>query len=265
MKITVPDNINANDFPGENENFYRLLDYFVQHRYETVQLARNNITFEDNAFIQKIDYKFNHGEKVLFANNLKTKPVGLISVLSGDYEVAGSRLTFERNGQLGVTVNFTDSPTYLYLRRNANQSIPDNADTDVNWTTAYEQTGSGLKWEAGTTPSRITCVTPGYYEFNFTAAFDPSAAGIRAAWLLKNNTTPRYSMIDLPNNAGSIWLASGSAVIKMNTNDFVQLILFQNSGGALDARGNAAQEVQIIAKNVEYSPQSVPCVIYILG
>ncbi len=265
MKITVPDNINANDFPGENENFYRLLDYFVQHRYETVQLARNNITFEDNVFIQKIDYKFNHGEKVLFANNLKTKPVGLLSVLSGDYEVDGARLTFERNGQLGVTVNFTDSPTYFYLRRNANQSIPDNSDTAIIWNTAYEQVGSGLKWESGTTPTRITCVTPGYYEFNFTAAFNGSATGVRAAWLLKNGATPRYSMIDLPNNGADIWLSSGSAIIKMNANDYVELIVYQNSTLPLDARGGAAQEVQIIAKNIEYSPQSVPCVIYILG
>lgn len=265
MKITVPDNINANDFPGEDKNFYRLLDYFVQHRYETVQLARNNITFEDNVFIQKIEYKFNHGEKVLFANNLKTKPVGIVPILSGNYEVSGCRLTFERNGQLGVTVNFSDSPSYLYLRRNANQNIPNNTDTAIQWTNAYEQLGQGLAWDAGTNPSRIRCVTPGYYEFNFTAAFAGNATGIRAAWLSRNSTVPRFSMVDLPNNGASLWVNSGSAVMHLNATDYVELVLNQNSGAGLNAQGSAAQEVQIIAKNIEYSPQAVPCVIYVLG
>jgi len=268
MKITVPDNLNANDFPDENDNFYRLLGYFVQHRYETVQLSRNNITFEDNAYIQLIDYKFNHGEKAVFPNTLKSNPRGIIPIFSSKHAIDSCTIQLETNAKLGITVNFADSPTFFHLKRNSNQAIADATTTAIIWDSSYTRNGSGLNWDSGTNPTRVTCVTPGYYEFSYTVSFASNATGKRTCFFAKNGVIaapPLYSFISDSAAQTDIHSISSSVIIKLDVNDYVECYCYQNSTASLDVIGNSTAEVQLVAKNIEYAPQQIRCLLYVLG
>lgn len=268
MKITVPTTLNSNDFPGENDNFYRLLSYFQQHRYETIELSRNKITFEDNLYIQLIEYKFTHGVQALFSNTIKTKPRGILPVYAENAAIDAWEMDFYNTGQFGVTMYFKQPKTNIFLTRNANQSIADSMNTAIVWTTANIQDGKGLTWVSGTNPSRVTCSIPGTYLFSYTGAYESNVANLREFWISKNGviagTATRFATNILINSA-NIFQCTGSTPLSLVAGDYVELWTFQNSAGALNALGNGTSEVQLMAHSLEYSIADVPCVIYILG
>lgn len=269
MKITVPATLSSNDFPNEDDNFYRLLSYFQQHRFETIQLSRNNITFTDNVLIQEVNYKFTHGVKVAFANNLKTKPVGLVPVAAIGAAIDACELTIDNTGKTGITVYFKTQKTNLFLTRSANQSIPNATVTAIIWDINNIQEGAGLKWLTGTNPTRITCVTPGTYLFSYVGAYESNAVGIRAFTININGvatgTFSNFADQSLINNGVQIFQTTGSVPLELKTDDFIEVNTFQNSGGALNLLGHASQEVQLSAISLEYSLTNIPCVIYVLG
>lgn len=268
MKITVPDNLNANEFPGENENFYRLLDYFVQHRFETVQLARNNITLEDNAYIQVVEYKFSHGQKVLFANTLpgKTKPRAIIPVFSDGYMIDSWQMSFERGGQIGITLKFDNPDSYISLRRSNNVSVVDGDLVAVEWDVVAESLGDGLEFIS---PTQVICRKPGRYCFSYDAAWDYNNTGHRESFLAKNaNTTgtmSRFAYNSLPTNQNQDYCATGTYTFNLIENDYIELYVLQSSGGSLDYLGNNEYEVHLQANSVHYAPNNVNCILYVLG
>lgn len=268
MKIAAVKKFAREDFSGSPEWFNTFLDEINNFSDQMITFTENNIIYEDNIYCQPVDYNFNHGQQVKFLNKLQSKPRGLLAVAAQGYAIDAAELQYDNGGQIGITVYFNKSDSYFQLTRSANQTISDVTDTAIQWQVQTGLIGNGLEW--GTTnPTRVTCRTPGRYWIGYDFTFDGNATGSRASWLSKNgvvtNTLSRFGMNYLAANTTSLWTANGSHIFNLLQDDYVELWCYQNRGGNLDAIGNAAQEVNLTVKKVEYSPTNVPCKLYILG
>lgn len=268
MKIAAVKKFAREDFSGSPEWFNTFLDEINNFSDQMITFTENNIIYEDNIYCQPVDYNFTHGQQVKFLNKLKGKPRGLLAVAAQGYAIDAAELQYDNSGQIVITVYFNKPDTYFQLSRSANQTITNNTDTLIQWQVQTGLIGNGLEWSSSAN-TRITCITPGRYLFDYTLTFEPNNAGSRASWFTKNGVTTgtlsRFAMNYLINNGAYHWIATGSHVFNLNQNDYVELWCFQDRGGTLDVVGNNFLEVNLAVKKLEYSPTNVPCKLYILG
>jgi hypothetical protein len=80
--------------------------------------------------------------------------------------------------------------------------------------------------------SRFTATVPGYYQINASAYFYPSANGQCQIAIYKNGASYLVGSVVPNSNQGPACVAS--AVIQMAATDYLEIYVFQNSGGNLD-------------------------------
>lgn len=107
-------------------------------------------------------------------------------------------------------------------------------------TESFTQTESGM-WSSGT-PTRVTPQTAGVYLVTANVNFNTNATGVRGLGLYKNGTVNPFAYQDA---AGSASLSNGlflSGTVNLSVGDYVQPLVFQNSGGNLAyVAGNGEQ------------------------
>jgi hypothetical protein len=141
------------------------------------------------------------------------------------------------NGKLAGSISFdklieTDRPG-AFIYRNSNQSIPNNAGTFMTFTTMSRNVGAF--WNAGL-PTRLTIPTSAWYAVGFQGIWAANSTGQRYALLVVNGTVSLCFDVRQPvatfgtsHNLVSFFLFTAG--------DFLELQLFQNSGGALNFLG----------------------------
>lgn len=110
----------------------------------------------------------------------------------------------------------------------AGQVIPDNTDTVLDAATrefdTHAAVTTGSNW-------RFTAPVAGYYRVGVCAAFDANGGGTRAATIRKNGVA--HSTVDsqLSFGSGQTDVVQGSALIYLNPAEYVDVTVFQNTGG----------------------------------
>lgn len=123
----------------------------------------------------------------------------------------------------------------------ANQSIANTTFTTLAFNSErYDNDG---EHDNTTNNSRLTCKTAGKYRITANVQFASNATGYREVFFLVNGTTAIADIIQ-DANASFATTMSLSTTYELAVNDYVEVRVYQNSGGALNvsAVGNYSPE-----------------------
>jgi hypothetical protein len=139
-------------------------------------------------------------------------------------------------GQAGVgdVLDFLLNPPGAQVRRSTAQSIVNSGSGSA---IAFDTEDSDTDAMHSVNGTRLTCNTPGTYLISGMVPFDPNGTGSRDARIVKNATgvaIPGGRTILIPSGSVSITVPLAAIELPMIAGDFVELIAFQSSGGALN-------------------------------
>jgi hypothetical protein len=160
--------------------------------------------------------------------DIATGAVALATQVSGTLPVA--------NGGTGLTAG---GPTFsAYVP--ANFAIANSTDTKVPYSVEDWDTASCYD----TTNYRFTPTVAGYYQVNAALFINPPAGATSGYILLLYKNGGEYKLLD--RDQFEIYfnqLASGSAIVYLNgTTDYIEIFIFQNSGGSLNFGYNGSAQ-----------------------
>ena len=130
------------------------------------------------------------------------------------------------------------NPPRCSVRESASTNIPNNADTPIVWdVTEYDidvESGLATPWRTGTT-SKLYCHTAGLYHIGFGLSMQANATGLRIAYLRLNGSgaTPNLEVQQPSASASFAPQLVGSRDLVLAEGDYIELMGYQNSGGAL--------------------------------
>ena len=119
----------------------------------------------------------------------------------------------------------------------ANTSVIDNTTTVISFNNEVRDDGS--YFASPNTQFKVT--NAGWYELSGQVSFDGNATGVRRAWWRKNGsaTDNRYGQTMYSSKTGGAEdRLNATTSIYLNTNDYVELCVFQNSGSTLNVVAN---------------------------
>lgn len=126
-------------------------------------------------------------------------------------------------------VEFLAAPPAARVHRSTLQTVTTGGSGAVV-TFDVEDHDSDTMWTGGT---QVLVNTPGLYVVTAGAVFATNATGARQVGLRLNGTTV-IGGASVPGMAGSPIVLSGTAVYPLNIGDYLELLVFQSSGGDLD-------------------------------
>ena len=111
----------------------------------------------------------------------------------------------------------------------AAQSIPNNTNTVLDFGTkdfdTHNAVTTGASW-------RYTAPVSGYYRVAVCATFQANGGGTRAGILRKNGVDHSVMDSQLSFGSGQTDAVQGSALVQLNPGDYIDVVVFQNTGGA---------------------------------
>jgi hypothetical protein len=130
-----------------------------------------------------------------------------------------------------LTGQFERFDIYARVYNASNISINDSTWTYLTFG-AERQDTDGIHSKT-TNTGRLTCRTPGFYIIFGAVSFDTNATGIRRAAIeLNGSDYIAANRFDTSGTGNTTWaIATG---YYLNSDDYVQLAVYQTSGGALD-------------------------------
>lgn len=133
----------------------------------------------------------------------------------------------------GTVMVSSNMPAFLaYL--NVDQTISNSTQTKIQYGSEYFDTNNNYD---STTNYRFTPTVAGYYQINGTLQIQGNATGTLQLSIFKNGS--RYiGLSGVLNSALLNPITSGSAIVYCNgTTDYIELYVFQSSGGNLSIYG----------------------------
>jgi hypothetical protein len=123
---------------------------------------------------------------------------------------------------------------------NAAQSIATGVQTPLAFNTEiYDDAGMH---DPAVNPSRLVCGVAGTYYVQAGCEFVASAAGMRWMTLRRNGIAGEFQTIDRrPGHATIVVPLNVSVLLQLAVNDYVEAIVFQDSGAALVVEAGGAQ------------------------
>ena len=112
------------------------------------------------------------------------------------------------------------------------QSIPNATLTALTFNAEYFDT-DGMRDPLGVRPNALTVTTKGKYIVTANVGFNANAVGTRYVGIKLNNST-FVAQQTWAGFTGDSNIVSVTATISMNVGDYVEVIVYQTSGGALD-------------------------------
>lgn len=148
----------------------------------------------------------------------------------------GEVVTADNINTLYSGISFLENRPLFKATTTVNVSIPNSAFTVVTWNNNVVDTYNGHSVTTNT--SRYTAQVAGWYWATADTQWANNATGIRDALFSVNGTTLGETFVGGWtgwNNSGlSGGLAAAPGPIFLNVNDFLEVQVFQNSGGALN-------------------------------
>lgn len=118
------------------------------------------------------------------------------------------------------------------VKLSGNQSINDATLTALSF--GAEDADTDSFHDNSTNPSRLTAPVTGYYIVEGGVEFASNATGRRAVQIRKNGSV-FYASLMVDACSSDATLLPVSAIVQLNAGDYVEIMVFQNSGGALNA------------------------------
>lgn len=120
---------------------------------------------------------------------------------------------------------------YLTRRGSPAQSVASGSWVMRTFDTLEWQVGSGLEWDLA---SKIICRRWGVFLVNTNVYFDKAgAAGLKNVGILKNGTVYEATGWQyVPASTSSD--AAATAIVALEEDDYVEAMVYQNTGGAVD-------------------------------
>lgn len=152
-----------------------------------------------------------------------------------DYTLAEAAISGQAYSYAAAPQGYPFGTVAIRVERSTNQSIPNGTWTALSFDTIIteEKPATTSQWSSGD-PTQLICRLPGYYLINAHVRLAANATGGRGINLVKNGSTALV---------GNVYAAfSGidahiqcSAIVKLDTGDYIEAKAYQNSGAALDA------------------------------
>lgn len=117
------------------------------------------------------------------------------------------------------------------IYNNATQSIPNAAATALTFNSEYFDTDA-MHDPLGSYPSRLTATTTGKYVITANVGFEANATGTRMVGIKLNGTT-YIAQQTWAGFTGDSNIVNVTATVRMNAGDYVEVFVYQSSGGAL--------------------------------
>jgi hypothetical protein len=132
------------------------------------------------------------------------------------------------------------------VTRNTSQSATTATWTTISWSAEREDTDA--MWAVSPNPTRVTVTKAGIYALNFQGSFDASTAGTtRGSRLVKNGSAtplPGTELLHpLPSGSTRLPPVHTSTVERLAVNDYIEVMVYQDSGGALGFGGTTKYEM----------------------
>lgn len=141
-------------------------------------------------------------------------------------------------------VSLDTTPVYVGARvyNSSVVTVGNAAMTAVTFSAARWDT-DGL-WSSGN-PSRLTCTRAGVYAMSGHVLFAVNGKGVRDARLVLNGTTPLAIQFSVP-QASLDHAVSVSTIYQLAVGDYVQLQVYQTSGGALNIKSGGSYSPELV-------------------
>jgi hypothetical protein len=144
--------------------------------------------------------------------------------------VVGEVVTAAYMNGVRDALNYLLAPPLVDLSQNVAQSLPNNSLTAVAWDTeGYDSDGTH---STVTNTTRITFITPGWYQYDGAITFDANTTGYRLAAAYKNAVTYKTGGRLPPSSSQTSIPVSGS--MSVVAGDYLEIYALQSSGGALN-------------------------------
>jgi hypothetical protein len=142
------------------------------------------------------------------------------------------------SGSAWVAIGGTPTITFAgcRLEKSANQSIANSTDTSLTWDTETFDTNTFHSTVTNTSRITIPSGKAGYYQFNVNIGWAASSTGIRDLNISKNGT--RFQYFTFNGQATNSQSFAYSATAYGTVGDYFEIVVFQNSGGALNILSN---------------------------
>jgi hypothetical protein len=155
------------------------------------------------------------------------------------------------NEKIVDVLNFLLNKPAAELRMSTTQSIPNNSYTALTFDTEDlddDPAGTGGHSTSSNT-TRYTAVYAGWYEFSGGCGFAASATGLRGLRWAKNGSAVNAAEAFYPPTASSTPIyPARTKKIFLNVGDYVELQVFQTSGGALNTTGSSTDQPSMSVK-----------------
>ena len=135
------------------------------------------------------------------------------------------------DGTWGAAGGGADISARVY--NSAAQSISNSTETTVTFDTEYFDTDTIHSTSSNT--GRLTATTDGVYIIVFNFAFTTNATGHRKI-IMKLNGSTEIAIFEVDTNQNDEQIGQVSTVYKLSATDYVEVIVWQNSGGALNLK-----------------------------
>ena len=159
-----------------------------------------------------------------------------------DYNAITNNVHWRSIGGFGISLMAGTS-----VANSANVSIPNNVNTALTFDTVRFNSG---EW-VSTSPSRITCLVDGIYSISGSVSFASSAVGSRKVSIRLNGSTEIATQqpVGTAPSAGSatpVNLSVGT-IMQLNAGDYIELIVLQTAGSALNVLSGASYSPEFSA------------------
>lgn len=235
-----------------------LADPSTRAFYQIKQMLSSGLTIRDNMNAAIVTIPCIHGTEVPFSKGALTGlPIAFTPLLTSLTNGATAlqvdstpTINYARtDGYLGLTVNFNAPRAIVSVRRaTPKPTIANTTFTAIDFDTSEQAIGTGASWSAAAN-TRITIASAGQYDVTATLGWNTGAGGtIRRTAIRKNNVSvqemdvaPGYSGMSL------VWSDAMSAA------DYLELFVYQDSGGALNTNSVNRLQVKCVAPPATYT------------
>ena len=142
------------------------------------------------------------------------------------------------NKNVRDAVDFLQSPPFAVLYQNNSQSIPNGAETSISFDSEIADPYGGHSNTSNN--GRYTCQLAGYYFMIGAIWYASNTTGYRRGdlYVNSNSLTPQWQVsAEAPTTGCGIQV---NGMQYLNVGDYVNLMAYQNSGGALSTPGGGA-------------------------
>lgn len=152
------------------------------------------------------------------------------------------------NNNITAVLNFLLARPILRARQTVAQSIASGGAGSAITFDAEDVDSSGMHSTASNT-SRATAVYPGWYRYGGNGSLVQNATGLRTlSWNVNSVAQSGGGSNDAGGAVGIDFRHPASdSLFFQNVGDFVEMILFQNSGGAVNTEVSGSQQSTLVA------------------